>query len=75
MIVFSPANSGVECYGLLAKRYRLRFSAAQRFVRMIKQRTLKNVIRAMGIGLHSGEKIHLALRPAPPHTGIVFSPN
>ena len=39
---------------------------------MIKQRTLKNVIRAMGIGLHSGEKIHLALRPAPPHTGIVF---
>jgi len=39
---------------------------------MISQRTLKNVIRATGVGLHSGEKVYLTLRPAPPNTGIVF---
>jgi UDP-3-O-[3-hydroxymyristoyl] N-acetylglucosamine deacetylase len=39
---------------------------------MIPQRTLKNVIRATGIGLHTGDKVLLALRPAPPDTGIVF---
>lgn len=39
---------------------------------MIKQRTLKNVIRATGIGLHSGDKVFLTLRPAPADTGIVF---
>lgn len=40
---------------------------------MIKQRTLKNMIRATGIGLHTGEKVYLTLRPAAPNTGIVFS--
>ncbi|MDX1653897.1 MAG: UDP-3-O-acyl-N-acetylglucosamine deacetylase [Candidatus Competibacteraceae bacterium] len=39
---------------------------------MIKQRTLKNVIRATGIGLHSGEKVYLTLRPAAADSGIVF---
>lgn len=39
---------------------------------MVKQRTLKNVIRATGVGLHTGEKVHLTLRPAAPDTGIVF---
>ena len=39
---------------------------------MIKQRTLKNIIRATGIGLHSGEKVYLTLRPAAVDTGIVF---
>lgn len=39
---------------------------------MIRQRTLKNVIRATGAGLHTGEKIFLTLRPAPVDTGIVF---
>jgi len=39
---------------------------------MIKQRTLKNVIRATGVGLHTGEKVYLTLRPAPTDTGIVF---
>jgi UDP-3-O-[3-hydroxymyristoyl] N-acetylglucosamine deacetylase len=37
-----------------------------------RQRTLKNVIRATGIGLHTGEPVHLTLRPAPPDHGIVF---
>ncbi|MCB1745859.1 MAG: UDP-3-O-acyl-N-acetylglucosamine deacetylase [Gammaproteobacteria bacterium] len=39
---------------------------------MIRQRTLKNVIRATGVGLHTGRKVFLTLRPAPPDTGIVF---
>ncbi len=39
---------------------------------MIKQRTLKNMIRATGVGLHTGEKVYLTLRPAAPNTGIVF---
>ena len=39
---------------------------------MIRQRTLKNVIRATGVGLHSGEKVYMTLRPAAPDTGIVF---
>jgi len=39
---------------------------------MIRQRTLKNVIRATGVGLHSGDKVYMTLRPAAPDTGIVF---
>lgn len=39
---------------------------------MIKQRTLKNVIRATGVGLHTGEKVYLTLKPAPVDTGIIF---
>lgn len=39
---------------------------------MIRQRTLKNVIRATGVGLHHGEKVLLTLRPAAPNTGIIF---
>ncbi len=39
---------------------------------MIKQRSLKNMIRATGVGLHTGQKVYLTLRPAAPDTGIVF---
>ncbi|MDK9725582.1 MAG: UDP-3-O-acyl-N-acetylglucosamine deacetylase [Sterolibacteriaceae bacterium MAG5] len=39
---------------------------------MLRQRTLKSVIRATGVGLHSGAKVTLVLRPAQPDTGIVF---
>jgi UDP-3-O-[3-hydroxymyristoyl] N-acetylglucosamine deacetylase len=39
---------------------------------VIYQRTLKNIIRATGVGLHTGEKVYLTLRPAAPGTGIVF---
>ncbi len=39
---------------------------------MIKQRTLKNTIRATGVGLHTGEKVYLTLKPATADTGIVF---
>jgi UDP-3-O-[3-hydroxymyristoyl] N-acetylglucosamine deacetylase len=39
---------------------------------MIKQRTLKNTIRATGVGLHTGDNIYVTLRPAEPNTGIRF---
>src|ERR671918_1933202 len=39
---------------------------------MLKQRTLKSLIKASGVGLHTGQKVRIALRPAPPDTGIVF---
>lgn len=39
---------------------------------MLRQRTLKNTIRATGVGLHTGKKVLMVLRPAPVETGIVF---
>ena len=39
---------------------------------MIRQRTLKNVIRATGVGLHTGKKVYLTLRPAAVNTGVIF---
>jgi len=39
---------------------------------MVKQRTLKNPVQATGVGLHTGERVDLALRPAPTNSGIVF---
>lgn len=40
---------------------------------MLKQRTIKTIVKTVGIGLHSGRKVELTLRPAAPGTGIVFS--
>lgn len=39
---------------------------------MARQRTLKNTIEASGVGLHTGNKVYMTLRPAAPNTGIVF---
>jgi UDP-3-O-[3-hydroxymyristoyl] N-acetylglucosamine deacetylase len=39
---------------------------------MLRQRTLKSLVRASGVGLHTGQKVRIALRPAPVNTGIVF---
>ncbi|MBI3157339.1 MAG: UDP-3-O-acyl-N-acetylglucosamine deacetylase [Burkholderiales bacterium] len=39
---------------------------------MLRQRTLKSITRAVGVGVHSGHRVELTLRPAPPDTGIVF---
>jgi UDP-3-O-[3-hydroxymyristoyl] N-acetylglucosamine deacetylase len=39
---------------------------------MLAQRTLESVTRAVGLGVHSGQKVELTLRPAPPDSGIVF---
>ena len=54
---------GRLCYNLPIPRF---------FKHMLKQRTLKSLIRASGVGLHSGVKVNLTLRPAAPNTGIVF---
>jgi UDP-3-O-[3-hydroxymyristoyl] N-acetylglucosamine deacetylase len=39
---------------------------------MLRQRTIKTSIRATGVGLHTGEKVYMMLRPAPVNTGVVF---
>jgi UDP-3-O-[3-hydroxymyristoyl] N-acetylglucosamine deacetylase len=39
---------------------------------MLRQRTLKSIVKATGVGLHSGAKVTISLRPAQPNTGIVF---
>lgn len=39
---------------------------------MVRQRTLKTLVQATGVGLHTGEKVYLTLRPAPADSGIVF---
>ncbi|KON81060.1 UDP-3-O-acyl-N-acetylglucosamine deacetylase [Azoarcus sp. PA01] len=39
---------------------------------MIRQRTLKSIVKATGVGLHGGRKVQLVLRPAAPGTGVVF---
>lgn len=39
---------------------------------MLRQRTLKTLVKATGVGLHSGQKVSLTLRPAQPDTGVVF---
>src|SRR3954462_15442467 len=39
---------------------------------MLRQRTIKSLIGAAGVGLHTGKKVRISLRPAPPDTGIVF---
>ena len=39
---------------------------------MLAQRTLKSLSKAVGVGMHSGQRVELTLRPAPPDTGVVF---
>ena len=51
---------------------RLLFADCPTILVMLAQRTLKSMTRAVGVGVHSGQKVELTLRPAPPDTGIVF---
>jgi len=39
---------------------------------MLRQRTLKTLVSASGVGLHTGQKVRMSMRPAPPDTGVVF---
>jgi UDP-3-O-[3-hydroxymyristoyl] N-acetylglucosamine deacetylase len=50
----------------------LRFAFSSAHTCVLKQRTLKSIVRATGVGLHTGEKVAITLRPAQPNTGIVF---
>ena len=45
---------------------------APRIASMLRQRTLKTLTKAVGVGLHSGQRVEMTLRPAQPDTGIVF---
>src|SRR5690606_35944622 len=65
----SAARVNLPC---VRSRERAAIPANPTDLAMPKQRTLKNIIRATGVGLHSGEKVYLTLRPAPADTGIVF---
>ena len=47
-------------------------AGASRIGVMVRQRTLKSLTKAVGVGLHGGQRVELTLRPAPPDTGIVF---
>ncbi|HEX6156689.1 MAG TPA: UDP-3-O-acyl-N-acetylglucosamine deacetylase, partial [Burkholderiales bacterium] len=39
---------------------------------MLRQRTLKSLVKSSGVGLHTGQKVRMSLRPAPVDTGVVF---
>ena len=56
----------------IAKRASRRPLRASRIASVLQQRTLKAITRAVGVGLHSGQRVELTLRPAPPDSGIVF---
>src|SRR3569832_1444846 len=49
-----------------------RLTLASKLAPMLQQRTLTSLTRAVGVGLHSGQRVELTLRPAQPDTGIVF---
>ncbi len=56
----------------IASRAAGRATRAPKIVSVLSQRTLKSITRAVGVGLHSGQRVELTLRPAAPDTGIVF---
>ena len=58
--------------GGIARRAGLRRAAAGKIASVLSQRTLKSITRAVGVGLHSGQRVELTLRPAPVDHGIVF---
>ncbi len=72
----TPADRQPDLRRLLAGRLadlrRARLSAVRDNPAMLQQRTLKSMTRAVGVGVHSGQRVELTLRPAPPDTGIVF---
>ena len=63
---FIYLKAAVQYRGCQVNQYGARDTA------VLKQRTLKSTIRTTGVGLHTGEKVALCLRPAAPDTGIVF---
>jgi UDP-3-O-[3-hydroxymyristoyl] N-acetylglucosamine deacetylase len=56
----------------IASRAFRRAPRASKITAVLQQRTLKSITRAVGVGLHSGQRVELTLRPAAPDTGIVF---
>ena len=62
----NPFNSLHSAWSSLAEPRPTKINA------MLAQRTLKSISKAVGVGLHSGQRVELTLRPAQPDTGIVF---
>ena len=58
--------------GAIAKGIGAHARRAPKIPGVLQQRTLKSISRAVGVGLHSGQRVELTLRPAPADTGIVF---
>lgn len=58
--------------GDIARRAAQRTARASKMPSVLSQRTLKSITRAVGVGLHSGQRVELTLRPAPVDHGIVF---
>jgi UDP-3-O-[3-hydroxymyristoyl] N-acetylglucosamine deacetylase len=58
--------------GAIARRAFRGTPRAPRIAAVLQQRTLRSVTRAVGVGLHSGQRVELTLKPAAPDTGIVF---
>jgi UDP-3-O-[3-hydroxymyristoyl] N-acetylglucosamine deacetylase len=56
----------------IARRTFMRAPRAPKITPVLQQRTLKSITRAVGVGLHSGQRVELTLHPAAPDTGIVF---
>jgi UDP-3-O-[3-hydroxymyristoyl] N-acetylglucosamine deacetylase len=57
---------------VIARHALRRMARPSKITSVLQQRTLKSISRAVGVGLHSGQRVELTLRPAPPDTGIVF---
>jgi UDP-3-O-[3-hydroxymyristoyl] N-acetylglucosamine deacetylase len=62
----------VSAIGLIGKRLTRNEAPAPKIAGVLQQRTLRSISHAVGVGLHSGQRVELTLRPAPPDTGIVF---
>jgi UDP-3-O-[3-hydroxymyristoyl] N-acetylglucosamine deacetylase len=62
----------VTAIGGIARATGLRKARAGKIAGVLQQRTLKSITRAVGVGLHSGQRVELTLRPAPVDHGIVF---
>jgi UDP-3-O-[3-hydroxymyristoyl] N-acetylglucosamine deacetylase len=58
--------------GVIARGLARHARRAPKIAGVLQQRTLKSISRAVGVGLHSGQRVELTLRPAPADTGIVF---
>jgi UDP-3-O-[3-hydroxymyristoyl] N-acetylglucosamine deacetylase len=62
----------MEAIAAIARRTARRMPRAPKIAAVLQQRTLKSITRAVGVGLHSGQRVELTLRPAPVDAGIVF---
>lgn len=63
---------GVDAVEVIDRFVARRRAGSETIQAMVKQRTLKSITRAVGVGVHGGQRVELTLRPAPPDHGILF---